>query len=122
MSQRDLTKIDWSQLAGWHDDDHRAAFDAFCVSARHMVDKPYPTRGLDVASETLVAISRKSLGIESLSAEQARRFFETHFIPHVLKGNIGRLDERSQYDPLQYRAEYHLLPGHCQRRMCGLAL
>ena len=89
MRDSDLTPIDWSHISGWADDDHLAAFEAFCVSARYMVSKPYPARGLEVSSQHLVAIAQKALAIGSVTSVKARSFFEENFEPMVLKGSIG---------------------------------
>ncbi len=74
-------QISYDQLAGWNNDDHRAAMNAFLNTARQMVEAPYHTRALNVSSEHLVKISK--LAIENVPFDQnsAKRFFEEHFSP-----------------------------------------
>ena len=79
-----LQPIVFDDLSGWDDDDHRTAFDAFCVSARKMVEAPYKTRGLGVDAEALAEIASKALQHPDIGSREAKTFFETHFRPHRL--------------------------------------
>lgn len=70
-------------IAGWHDDDQRAALQAFLISARHIADAPPKPRALGISGEDLQAAARALLaGPTPASAADARSFFETWFVPH----------------------------------------
>jgi len=77
-----LTAVSFSDLRGWEEDDHDAAFAAFLVSAKRMVDVPYKTRALGVSGEDLIAIAQKALNCVEDHTFSARDFFEENFQPH----------------------------------------
>lgn len=71
--------LNWAEISNWANDDHRAAFDAFCISAKRMLDKSYKTRALNIDAALLVDVARNALqGGEVLPP---KRFFETRFQP-----------------------------------------
>lgn len=72
-----LVPVDFSQLDGWAEDDHAAAFRAFLKSCRVA-----PRR--DAACTDALATDALALG-ETLDAAAARTFFEGHFVPHVVE-------------------------------------
>lgn len=85
-----LQPADFSDLCGWYDDDHKAAFDAFCISAARMVETPYKTRALGVKSDALVRIASEALRQSNVDADGARNFFEKHFQPHSIAPGPSR--------------------------------
>lgn len=79
----------YSELAGWRDDDHGAAFDAFrrgCADNRPAAR----TGGLGIIGDVLARICRKARQRDGgTDATAARLFFEDHFIPHRFAGAAG---------------------------------
>lgn len=76
----------FSHIDGWPQDNHKEAFEAFCASARHMVDvKPYKTRALKEDATLLVSIAKRALQMGGVDQSGARSFFETQFEPRFIK-------------------------------------
>jgi len=72
-----LRPVDFSQLDGWADDDHAAAFRAFLNSCR------VAPHSEAVAAAALAA---DALALdETLDDAAARAFFEVHFVPHAVE-------------------------------------
>lgn len=77
-------RCDFSALAGWEGEDHRAAFRAFRTLCGGF-SKPPKTGALGVDGAAVLAICTKALALPAdLTADAARRFFETHFRPERL--------------------------------------
>lgn len=77
-------------LAGWADDDHAAAFRAFCRGIAALTDHPPKRRALGVDAEALAATIRKAAELpEGLSRGEARAFFEAEFTPHEIVPAAG---------------------------------
>jgi len=79
----------WSQVAGWNDDDHLAAYKAFRVSCR-----PIAAQGAAPADPKALGTSlrdpcRIAKDLELSDGARARAFFEQHFLPL----RISRLGE-----------------------------
>jgi membrane-bound lytic murein transglycosylase A len=73
--------VSFTDLPGWMEDDHLAAFAAFARSARRVLEKPYRTGSLGVdcaAFDEAYAEARKAPPLDLLAA---RAFFERHFVP-----------------------------------------
>ncbi|MBI5113353.1 MAG: MltA domain-containing protein [Rhodovulum sp.] len=75
-----LDPIDWTDLPGWAEDDHAAAFAAFRISCGPIVRgdaaaDPRPIR------RALVAPCRRALAARLRGGDAARHFFEDHFRP-----------------------------------------
>ncbi|EFL89728.1 murein transglycosylase A [Ahrensia sp. R2A130] len=81
-----LRCLEFDALDGWAADDHLAAFETFCRSARRMVEKPPTTRKLGADGAALAAVGALALAAEVESSEQARQFFEHYFTPHHIEG------------------------------------
>lgn len=85
MQRLHTDAISYAEVPGWAEDDHLAAFGAFCVSGRRLqalaeagdgyLGKPTPPELLAVISHALDAAPQIQ------NREQARTFFETHFAP-----------------------------------------
>jgi membrane-bound lytic murein transglycosylase A len=69
-----LTPVSFGEIEGWARDDHAAAFDALRKSCRK---RP---KSNSACGEVL------ALG-ETVDRETARRFFETHFVPHRVEAD-----------------------------------
>ncbi len=76
-----LTPLSYAQIAGWRDDDHGAAFEAFLLSARRLAETRPKRRHPAVDLDALVAVAHRAVGSPALGTEAARRFFEDHFRP-----------------------------------------
>jgi peptidoglycan lytic transglycosylase A len=77
-----FSKIDFSDIAGWRDDDHAAAFEAFLSGARAMAGTPPKTRALGIDGAALQEIGRAALLTKHDSPDAARAFFEEKFTPY----------------------------------------
>ncbi|WP_319412262.1 MltA domain-containing protein [uncultured Cohaesibacter sp.] len=79
--------IAFSDLAGWPDHDHKAAFAAFCHSAQYLLKCKPSTRDGSARAEELLELSRLALSLgEDISPCEAKTFFEKHFQPVSLPG------------------------------------
>lgn len=85
-----LLPLDFESLAGWIDDDHRAAFLAFERSARTLGGRRIGPRPAQSASPELLASARAALCASLAADRDARRFFEERFRPfRVVPENGG---------------------------------
>lgn len=85
MSNMDIRRapISYGDLPYWVDDEHRAAFAAFLVSARRILERARD--GIEPRSpEALLRAARIAVDNSGRvqSDRDARAFFETHFTPH----------------------------------------
>jgi len=71
----------FGDLAGWHVDDHLAAFDAFRRSAFQVLSRPYRTGGLGVEAAAFEAAFDEARHTPPAHTTAARQFFERHFAP-----------------------------------------
>jgi membrane-bound lytic murein transglycosylase A len=73
----------FGDLPYWVDDDHAAAFAAFLVSSRRLLERARDGLKPD-SPETLLQVARIAVdGAGHIqSADEARTFFETYFVPH----------------------------------------
>jgi membrane-bound lytic murein transglycosylase A len=71
----------WTEIAGWNEDDHLAAYRAFRVSCRPIVaqhDPPVDSKALGTSLRDPCGIAKS---LELSDAAKAKAFFETHFQP-----------------------------------------
>ena len=83
-----LEPIDWSDMPGWAEDDHAAAFRTFQKSCAAIVAGKSAAQAKAV-SNALVGICRSALQLRPATLAKARTFFERHFAPM----RIARLGE-----------------------------
>ena len=76
-----LFPVGFDDLPGYGQDDHLAAFEVFRLSARSIAQGAPELRNALPAPPSLFAVCQKALQQSVGSAAEARRFFETHFIP-----------------------------------------
>ena len=77
-------RCDFSALAGWAGEDHRAAFTAFRTLCGGL-QKPPKTGALGVDGAAVLATCARALALPAdPTADAARHFFETHFRPERL--------------------------------------
>jgi membrane-bound lytic murein transglycosylase A len=92
-----LESLDFESLAGWSDDDHRAAFRAFERSARAITENQSSPRTAQSAPSELVAHAHAALC--GAGASDARRFFEMRFRPFRVIPESGRGFLTGYYEP-----------------------
>ena len=73
--------VDWTDLDGWSDDDHAAAFAAFLTSCRTLDPKRNRDRDLTPIPLALKEVCRQAKQAIPLDEDGARQFFEDHFRP-----------------------------------------
>jgi membrane-bound lytic murein transglycosylase A len=73
--------VAFADLPGWADDDHLAAYEAFRRCALHAPVKPYRTGSLGVSFGSFAAAYEDSRETSPAGHEEARAFFERHFVP-----------------------------------------
>lgn len=86
-----LERRGFDSLAGWGEDDPRELIAALARCHRHIVDKkPYRTGSLGIeASELLPAMEAAQSLAVTLSAAEARAFFEDQFVPFFIRRDDG---------------------------------
>ncbi len=95
-----LIPLTFSDLAGWPDDDHAAAFAAFRRSAAVLRDHPPKQRSLGIDAAALAdALARATALPEGLSASDARAFFEASFRPLAVVPPDGQGFFTGYYEP-----------------------
>src|SRR5262245_21205648 len=75
-----LEPIEWTELAGWLDDDHLAAFAAFQASCQALRKVPHNGDYRPIQSG-LVNVCRRASGLAPQDSQAARTFFEENFQP-----------------------------------------
>lgn len=104
MSDVRLQPVRFGELAGWNDDDHAAAFQAFQASAMPVIAGSIARGGRldETQSEALLDACRQGLARaeRGFSRREARGFFEHYFVPHriVHAGPHGLLT--GYYEPV----------------------
>uniref|UniRef100_Q07UQ1 peptidoglycan lytic exotransglycosylase n=1 Tax=Rhodopseudomonas palustris (strain BisA53) TaxID=316055 RepID=Q07UQ1_RHOP5 len=71
----------WSEIAGWGDDDQLAAFNTFRTSCRPIVAQRTAPADSKPLGSSLREPCRAARAAEISDAAQARNFFERHFVP-----------------------------------------
>lgn len=91
---RTLVAAAWSDLPGWVDDDHGAAWPAFMASCRGIAGKPHGAGWKRVCDLARAA--------EGKPGHDARRFFETQLKPYAIQAADGNASGlvTGYYEPL----------------------
>jgi membrane-bound lytic murein transglycosylase A len=76
-----LEPLAWSDLGGWSDDDHVAAFHTFMDSCKAILPRSAPAREAGPMFNALQQVCRRARSYAASSEEKAREFFETNFRP-----------------------------------------
>ncbi|MGB8399835.1 MAG: MltA domain-containing protein [Bradyrhizobium sp.] len=79
----------WSDVAGWSEDDHLAAYKAFRASCKPIAGQTGPPADPKALGTSLRDPCRVARGIELSDGARAKSFFEGHFLPL----RISRLGE-----------------------------
>ena len=96
-----LEPIAFSDIAGWHADDHVAAMAAFRISAGRMAKRPYSTKRFGAESVLLASAAAEALALseaERTDAHACRNFFETRFAPYRLRPGGGSSSPNDGFD------------------------
>ena len=81
-----LRPIAFSEISGWDDDDHAAAFRAFRAGCVKILETPSKTRSLGVSGADLQEAARLAMRVPDLIGERlSKTFFESCFIPHRIE-------------------------------------
>ncbi len=97
----------WSGIEGWASDDHQAAYATFLASCRAIVKNTRPLKDPRPVYRALRPICDRAVEKPASSAEDARAFFETNFVP----ARISPLGETlgfitGYYEPIVEGARY----------------
>jgi membrane-bound lytic murein transglycosylase A len=76
-----FSEVSFSDLPGWREDDHVAAFAAFRRSAEQVLVKPYRSGSLGIDFDALAPVFEAARSAGPLDREAARGFFEEWFRP-----------------------------------------
>jgi membrane-bound lytic murein transglycosylase A len=76
-----LEPINWSQVEGWRDDDHIAAFAAFSTSCKAVLRSTPATRKAKPVYGALYQACVRSAAVKPRNADEAREYFEQSFRP-----------------------------------------
>jgi membrane-bound lytic murein transglycosylase A len=79
----------WSDLAGWNEDDHLAAYKAFRVSCMSIAEQQSPVLDPKALGTSLREPCRAAKPLDITDSAKAKAFFEEHFLPL----RISRLGE-----------------------------
>ena len=71
----------WTDIAGWHDDDHAAAFATFLNSCRPIARTAHPSGENRPMYTGLHAVCERAMQAGTLAEDAARKFFEDNFRP-----------------------------------------
>ncbi|WP_373235485.1 murein transglycosylase A [Cohaesibacter celericrescens] len=81
-----LIKTGFTELEGWAEEDHKAAFAAFRHSSSYLLQSPPTSREKSARAQDLLLIAQKAFDCsQDLNAQQARCFFEDNFQPYQLQ-------------------------------------
>ncbi len=93
--------LKWSDLEGWAEDNHLAAYRAFRTSCRPILARGSSPPDGKALGTSLRVPCRAARRLHISSADQARRFFESHFVPLKISG-LGQDDGfvTGYYEPI----------------------
>ena len=89
ISGSQYAPVAWSDIAGWSEDDHLAAYKAFRTSCRPIAAQTTPPADPKALGTSLRDPCRIAKGLELSDGAKAKAFFEEHFLPL----RISRLGE-----------------------------
>jgi membrane-bound lytic murein transglycosylase A len=76
-----IEPLAWSDLDGWVEDDHLAAFKTFMDSCKALLPRTAPGREAGPLFDALRQVCRRAVAAAPTDKEQARGFFEVNFRP-----------------------------------------
>lgn len=123
-----LVSVPYSDIAGWRDEDHGAAFEPFRRSCEKIIAtaKARQQSGKSKANpHPLTETCRAALALgEGVDNIAAREFFETHFVPHRYAGEPMQGFVTGYYEPVvkgsrtrsdQYRVPVYRVPDDLEQ-------
>ncbi|MDQ8732652.1 MltA domain-containing protein [Bradyrhizobium sp. LHD-71] len=81
--------LKWADIPGWAEDDQQAAFETFLASCKPIVARREPPKEPKALGSSLSEPCRAARAAHVRSSDEARAFFERHFVPL----RISRLGE-----------------------------
>ncbi|PQA74214.1 murein transglycosylase A [Brucella oryzae] len=96
---RILRPVAFSDCPGWNRDDQSAAFAAFRRSADYAARQTYKSGSLGIHFEALEPIFAAARSIDNPGVDEARSFFERHFIPCRIVPDHGNGFVTAFYEP-----------------------
>jgi membrane-bound lytic murein transglycosylase A len=94
-----LEPLAFSELEGWRDDDHRAAFRTFRRSCDALVSGETELRPATVPGPDLLAVCRRAVAMPDPDRDAARLFFEEAFAPFAVVPPSGQGFLTGYYEP-----------------------
>ncbi|SFP13567.1 membrane-bound lytic murein transglycosylase A [Mesorhizobium sp. NFR06] len=94
-----FSRKSFSDLPGWGEDDHRAAFAAFRRSAFQAPVKPYRSGSLGVDFNAFAEAYAEARAVSEPNRSAARSFFERHFVPMLVEAEEGAGLVTGFYEP-----------------------
>jgi membrane-bound lytic murein transglycosylase A len=96
-----LVPTAFADIAGWDEDDHAAAFRAFRSGAAVLSEHPPKSRASGIDAHALAALLTRAAATRAdLPGTEARRFFETGFVPHRVEPLSGSGFFTGYYEPI----------------------
>ena len=93
--------VAWSDIAGWSDDDHLAAYKAFRVSCRPISAQRSPPSDPKALGTSLRDPCSVAKGLDLSDGARAKAFFEEHFLPlRISKLGEGEGFVTGYYEPI----------------------
>jgi membrane-bound lytic murein transglycosylase A len=93
--------VAWSEISGWREDDHLAAYNAFRVSCKPIVAQQKPPADSKALGTSLRDPCRVARSLELSDGAKAKAFFEEHFQPlRISKLGEGEGFVTGYYEPI----------------------
>jgi membrane-bound lytic murein transglycosylase A len=91
----------WSEIAGWAEDDHLAAYQAFRISCRPISAQKTPPADVKALGTSLRDPCQIAKGLELSDEPKAKAFFEAHFLPvRITRLGEGEGFVTGYYEPI----------------------
>ena len=128
--------IDWNDIDGWANDDHKAAFATLLASCRALVGGAKHSKDRRSMRRGLVDVCHRARAVTQRDNDTARKFFEKNFRP-VRIAKIGEKDgfltgyyepvvdgsrvRTAEYNIPLYRRPKDLIPGKRRSKSAGFS-
>jgi membrane-bound lytic murein transglycosylase A len=101
ISGSQYAPLAWSDLAGWNDDDHLAAYKAFRTSCKPIAAQTTPPADPKALGTSLRDPCRIAKALDLSDGVKAKAFFEDHFLPlHISRLGEGEGFVTGYYEPV----------------------
>ena len=99
-----FTLLSFQDLPGWQNEDHLAAFHAFQISCRRLIDVAQVGSGYQGSAPSKELLAKAECAVSGpdspTTADQARAFFERHFRPHRVSSDQEQGLLTGYYEPV----------------------